>query len=137
MAAYHLIDILNRDSTMPARMMAADPTLKSVSDRDISFVRRLFYFRHLRSKNIESFLGQTTSNGVKDTSPGILDTMVLGRDFQSTSPYDKVFALLNLAEDIDGIDFKPDYSKSLSQTYQEFAIAVACKTESLDIICAS
>jgi hypothetical protein len=140
-AAYHLIDILHCSAGMAARMMAADPALVSVSDRDISFVRRYFYLRHLRVKNQDHWMGRFSSVGnwinVKDTSPGILDCMVLGRDFESTSPHDKIFALLNLAKDIDGIDFKPDYSKSLSQTYQEFAIAVANTTQSLDIICAA
>jgi hypothetical protein len=136
-AAYHLTDILNRNKTMSARMLAADPTLKSVSYKTISFVRRLFYFRHLRSKNVDFMLGHITQHGVKDTSPGILDLLVMCRDFECTSPYDKVFALLNIAEDIEGMDFKPDYSKTLSQTYQDFAVAVAQKTESLDILSAA
>ncbi|TVY39853.1 Heterokaryon incompatibility protein 6,OR allele [Lachnellula subtilissima] len=137
MAAYHLIAILNGDKTMPAQMMAANPTLNSISIEEISFIRRMFYFRHLRPKNADSLRGQTTQNGVKDTSPEILDAAVLCRDFQSTSPYDKVFSLLNLAEDFQATDFVPDYSKSLPQAYQEFAVAVACKTKSLDIICAA
>ncbi|TAQ83406.1 hypothetical protein B7494_g8273 [Chlorociboria aeruginascens] len=136
-AAYHLIDILHRSRTMPARMMAADPSLKSISDREISFVRRLFYFRHLRSRNADDMMGQTTFNNFKDTSPGILDVMILSRSFESTSPHDKIFALLNLAQDIRDIDFKPDYSRSLSQTYQEFTVAVANETGCLDIICAA
>lgn len=52
---------------------------------------------------------------LRDDSPGILDAMIL--DFESTSPHDKVFAPLNLAEDIEGVDFRPDYSKTLSQTF--------------------
>lgn len=136
-AAYHLIAILNSDKTMPAQMIAANPTLNSISIEQISFIRRMFYFRHLRSKNADSIFGQTNQNGVKDTSPGILDAVVLCRDFQSTSPYDKVFSLLNLAKDFQTTDFRPDYSKSLSQTHHEFAVAVACKTQSLDIICAA
>ncbi|TVY83209.1 hypothetical protein LSUE1_G006125 [Lachnellula suecica] len=122
---------------MSARMMAADPALETVSQKNISFLRRLFYVRHLFSKNSGSFLSQTTSNVVKDTSPEILDLLVLCRDFESTSPYDKVFALLNLAEDIEEMDFRPDYSKSLSQTYQNFATALAIHSKSLDIICAA
>ncbi|KUJ14923.1 HET-domain-containing protein [Mollisia scopiformis] len=137
MAAYHLLDILHRDRTMPARMMAADPLLKSVSDQDIWFVRKLFYFRHLRSRNADHWLGQTNFSKLKENSPGILDALILGRDFESTAPHDKVFALLNLAQDIEGLDFKLDYLTSLSQTYQEFATAVAEKTRSLDIICAA
>ncbi|TVY24436.1 Heterokaryon incompatibility protein 6,OR allele [Lachnellula hyalina] len=137
MAAYHLIAILNGDRTMPAKMMAVNPTLNSISIEEISFIRRMFYFRHLRSKNADSIWGQTTQNGVKDTSPEILDAAVLCRDFQSTSPYDKVFSLLNLAEDFQATDFIPDYSKGLPQAYHEFVVAVACKTKSLDIICAA
>jgi hypothetical protein len=135
MAAYHLMEILHRDPSMPTRMMAADPSLQSVSDRDVSFVRRLFYFRHLRSRNADHWGGEVVGwTKHKDNSPGIVDVMILGRDFESTSPHDKAFALLNLAQDIEGIEFKPDYSKTLSQSYREFAIAVANKTGSLDII---
>ncbi|KAE8446778.1 hypothetical protein EG329_011683 [Mollisiaceae sp. DMI_Dod_QoI] len=136
-AAYHLIDILHSSRKMQAQIMAADASLESISDRNISFVRRLFYFRHLRSRNADHWWSGSHWLNIKDSSPGILDLMVLGRDFESTSPHDKIFALLNLAQDIDGIDFKPDYSKTLSRTYQEFAATVAVKTGSLDIICAA
>lgn len=60
-AAYHLIDIIHRDRDMAARMMAADPALKSVSDQEISFVRRVFYFRHLRSRNADHWLGRDSN----------------------------------------------------------------------------
>lgn len=137
MAAYHLMDILHRDSTMPARMMAADTSLKSVLDRDISFVRRLFYFRYLRSRNADHPFGAQQWKLLKPNSPGILDVMILGRDFESSSTHDKIFALLNLAQDLDDIGFRPDYSNSLSQTYQDFVSAVASHTGSLDIIAAA
>ncbi|CZR57678.1 uncharacterized protein PAC_07567 [Phialocephala subalpina] len=75
-ATYHLIDILHRSNKMPAQMIAADPALASVSDREISFIRRLFYFRHLRSKNADDLFGNNWT-GIRDTSPGILDANII------------------------------------------------------------
>jgi hypothetical protein len=74
---------------------------------------------------------------IPETAPGILDAVVLARDFECSVAHDKIFAVWNLATDIDGMDFNLDYSKSLSETYLEFAKALATQNGSIDIICAA
>ncbi|PQE31850.1 hypothetical protein CJF32_00005154 [Rutstroemia sp. NJR-2017a WRK4] len=140
MAAYHLVDVLTRDKTMADAMIAADGQLKLVSENDVSFVRRLFYFRHLEGAGANSVSMLPVNPewfGMGDKTPGILDVVVLARDFESTNPYDKIFAVWNLARDTVGMDFTMDYTRSLSQTYTEFAVAEAKHNRSLDIICAA
>ena len=66
---------------------------------------------------------------IREDSPGILDTVVMARDFESTIHHDKIFALWNLAQDTDGMDFKLDYSNTLSHTYLAFATAVVKKAQ--------
>lgn len=139
-AAYHLLEVLHSDVNMPGRMMDADPQLKSVSYRDISFVRRLFYIRHLQGRGHESTHWRHTVTDwleIGEHSPGILDVVVMCRDFESTSPYDKVFALWNLARDTENMTFRMDYTRSLSDTWLDFATTVAEGNGSLDIICAA
>lgn len=144
MAAYHINDILHSDDTMAARMLAAFPNLGPIQDRDLAYVRKLFYFRHLRSRGQDGIWGQYISGWVKisDQSPGILDACVLARDFKSTSPHDKIFAIWNLAMDIGAEEemrahsnFRLDYGVPLKEMYTQFVIAVAMYTGSLDIIC--
>ncbi|PQE15144.1 heterokaryon incompatibility protein [Rutstroemia sp. NJR-2017a BVV2] len=140
MAAYHLVDVLTRDKSMVDAMIAADGQLKVVSENDVSFVRRLFYFRHLEGAGANSVLMLPVNPEwfrMGEKTPGILDVVVLARDFESTNPYDKIFAVWNLARDTVGMDFKMDYTRSLSQTYTEFAVAEAKHNVSLDIICAA
>jgi hypothetical protein len=139
-AAHKLLDVLTRDKSMAGLMMAADPQLRGVSVNDVSFVRRLFYFRHLEGKGANSVFIMPRDPGwllMGEKTPGILDLVVLARDFESTNPHDKVFAVWNLARDTAGMNFKMDYARSLSQSYTEFAVAEAEHNESLDIICAA
>jgi hypothetical protein len=139
-AAYQFLSVLGSDARMPGKMMDANPELKSVSFHDISFVRRLFYLRHLQGRGHESthwMYAVMDWLEIREQSPGILDVVVLGRDFESTSPFDKVFALWNLARDTENIKFKMDYTKSLLDTWLEFATTVAEGNGSLDIICAA
>ena len=136
-ASFHLIDILQRDRSMAAQMMKADPLLAIVSDLDLYFVRRLSYFRHLQVKGEDNHLFKNQFAQIRDDSPGILDAVVLARDFESTSHHDKIFAVWNLAQDTNDMEFTRDYSKSVSQSYLEFAVAVMKKNRSLDIICAA
>jgi hypothetical protein len=139
-AAQHLLDILHSDSSMPRKMMEADPDLKSVSFRDMSFVRRLFYIRHIQARGKESmslYEFNTDFLEIGEHSPGILDLVVMARDFEATSPYDKVFAVWNLANDTENMKFKMDYTRSLSDTWFDFAITVAKGNGRLDIICAA
>ncbi|CZT01920.1 uncharacterized protein RCO7_05419 [Rhynchosporium graminicola] len=74
---------------------------------------------------------------ISKNAPGILDVITLYRDFQSTVPQDKGFALINLATDMDSMDSTQDYTKGLAQTWLEFAVAVAKKSVGLDITCAA
>ncbi|KAM3079861.1 hypothetical protein ACMFMF_003282 [Clarireedia jacksonii] len=140
LAAYHLVNVLTRDRSMTRSMMASDPQLKSVSENDVSFVRRLFYFRHLIGQGANSISIMPANPEwflMDEKTPGILDVLVLARDFESTSPYDKIFAVWNLARDTNGMNFKMDYTRSLSQTYTDFAVAEANHNGSLDVICAA
>lgn len=146
MAAYHLNDILHRDDTMGARMHAAVSNLGPIDDRDLAYVRKLFYFRHLRVRGRADPWGFNSTGWPKiaDQSPGILDACVLARDFESTSPHDKIFAIWNLAMDIGTEEemrahssFRLDYDVPLKEMYTQFFVAVAMHTGSLDIICAA
>lgn len=135
-----LLDILHSDSNMPGKMMAADPQLESVSFRNMSFVRRMFYLRHLQARGKEDHFWEHVYADwleIGEHSPGILDVVVMCRDFESTSPYDKVFALWNLARDTENMNFKMDYTRSLSDAWVEFATTVAVGNGSLDIVCAA
>ena len=145
-ATWRLMDILYSDKELVERIYAADPSLKDIPPSELSFARRLFYLRHLRHGKIDEL--EENSNTllvqrdepwceIPETAPGILDVVVLCRDFQSTVSQDKVFALWNLATDTKGMDFAMDYTKTLANTWLEFAVAVANKDNSLDIICAA
>ncbi|CZS91841.1 uncharacterized protein RAG0_02385 [Rhynchosporium agropyri] len=116
-ATWGLLDILYSDTNLVEKIYAADPDLEDVPPGELSFARRPFYLRNLRQ--------------------GILDVIALYRDFQSTVPQDKGFALINLATDMDRMDFTPDHTKGLAQTRLEFALAVAKKSVSSDITCAA
>ncbi|PVH75238.1 hypothetical protein DL98DRAFT_466792 [Cadophora sp. DSE1049] len=145
-ATWRLMDILYSDKGLVERIYAADPSLKDIPPRELSFARRLFYLRHLRhgrmdelQENWNTLLAQNDKPwyDIPETAPGILDVVTLCRDFQSTVPQDKVFALWNLATDTKDMEFTMDYTKTLAQTWLEFAVAVAKKNNSLDIICAA
>ncbi|KAL5330783.1 hypothetical protein ACEPPN_000306 [Leptodophora sp. 'Broadleaf-Isolate-01'] len=145
-ATWRLLDILYSDKHLTERIYAADPSLKSIPHSELSFPRRLFYLRHLRHGRTDereeianTLLAQNDElwYNIPETAPGILDVVNLCRDFQSTVPHDKVFALWNLATDTKGMGFTMDYTKPLSETWLEFATEVAKKNDSLDIICAA
>jgi hypothetical protein len=142
MAAYHLSDILHQDSDMAARMVAADSKLQRIEDRELAYVRKLFYFRHLRVRGADDPMRMYTAMWphISDSSPGILDACVLARDFESTLPHDKVFAVWNLAMDVGEEmivenEFKLDYNIPLAEMYTQFVVGVTKHTGSLDIIC--
>ncbi|KAL2065816.1 hypothetical protein VTL71DRAFT_3486 [Oculimacula yallundae] len=146
-AAWKLLDILYSDEELVAKIYAVDPGLRSIPLSELSFVRRLFYLRHLRQGKVDEIEENRYSAAglgnyelwyiIPPTAPGILDLVTLCRDFEATVPQDKVFALLNLATDTAGMEFTMDYTKSLAQTWMQFAIAVAKQNRSLDIICAA
>ncbi|KAG4439249.1 hypothetical protein IFR05_005287 [Cadophora sp. M221] len=143
-ATWRLLDILYSDKDLTERIYAAEPSLRNISHSELSFARRLFYLRHLRHGRRDeleeisnTLLAQNDDlwYDIPETAPGILDVVTLCRDFQSTVPHDKVFALWNLATDTKGMDFTMDYTKTLAQTWLGFGVAVAEKNNSLDIIC--
>ncbi|KAK0112373.1 hypothetical protein ONS96_001616 [Cadophora gregata f. sp. sojae] len=145
-ATWRLMDILYSDKELVDKIHAADPSLKDIPPSELSFARRLFYLRHLRhgrmdelEENWNTLLAQNDEPwyDIPETAPGILDVVTLCRDFQSTVPQDKVFALWNLATDAKSMHFTMDYTKTLATTWLEFAVAVARNNNSLDIICAA
>ena len=135
-AAYNLQDMLERDPELAAHMQKACPELKKVeiSTKELYYVRKLFYFRHLRKKGNPERLYGATYKDFKETAPGYLETAILARDFQATVPHDKVFALWNLAQDKGELDFKMDYSQSIAVTYASFTEAWTKHSGSLDMI---
>jgi hypothetical protein len=137
-AAAHLLSMLQRDPKLKGQMIAATPGLHSVSTSELSYVRKLFYFRFLNSRGSDTtgmlMWAQTNVNEIKSDHPGYLETAILARDFEATDSRDKIFALWNLAKDKKGLELSMDYTKSVSQTYEEFAKAWAVQHGSLDII---
>lgn len=134
-AAYNLHDMLTRDPSLAAHIQDADSTIGLLDTRFLAYARKIYYFRYLMSNGFAggSFLGGLW-NKFGETSPGFLDALVLARDFESTDPRDRIYALWNLARDKTGLDFKPEYSKSYEQVYTVFTRAWAFQHGSLDIL---
>ncbi|EUC44606.1 hypothetical protein COCMIDRAFT_37595 [Bipolaris oryzae ATCC 44560] len=123
--------MLSRDQRLSKRMQEADPALKEVDMDMLSYARKLFYFRHLANGGIG--LGSVFVHTSED-APGFLEAVVMARDFKSTDPRDKIFALWNLAQDKTGIDFKPHYTEPYERIYADFARAWINQKHSLDIL---
>ncbi|KAK2062424.1 hypothetical protein LY76DRAFT_643182 [Colletotrichum caudatum] len=64
---------------------------------------------------------------------GVIQT----RDFEATDERDKIFALWNLAQDKNGLEFSLDYGKSFEVAFLDFATAWARQHGSLGIIAVS
>jgi hypothetical protein len=119
-AAYNLHDMLTRDPSLAAQMLVADPSLEHVETDMLAYPRRVFYIRYLISRGHgEGILGFPTFK-IKNTSPGFLETLVLARDFECTNPRDHILALWNLAQDKEGLDYAPAYTKS----YEEVCVGL-------------
>lgn len=130
-AAHKLQDMLSRDKRLSKRMKEADPALKEIEIDTLSYARKLFYFRHLVNGGIGlGFVYVKTS----EDAPGFLEAVIMARDFESTDPRDKIFALWNLAQDKTGLDFKPHYTKPYERIYADFARAWIDQNHSLDIL---
>lgn len=61
------------------------------------------------------------------------------REFEATDPRDKVFSLLGLANDLGPLETRPlglvpDYTKSTTEVYANFARAIILKTGKLDVL---
>ncbi|KAK5118767.1 hypothetical protein LTR85_007973 [Meristemomyces frigidus] len=136
-AAYHLQDMLRTDPRLAGQMMSADNTLEVVDPRELAYVRKLFYFRHLASKGLHPSWGTGWGAKIGESAPAYLETVIMAREFQSTDPRDKIYALWNLAQDKVGLEFAMDYSVSVRDVYVHFAIAWATQHRELDILAAA
>ena len=58
-------------------------------------------------------------------------------DRASTDPRDKVFVVLGLVGDVEGVSVAPDYHKSVNQVYRETAHHIVAKEGRLDILLAA
>ncbi|KAF2768020.1 hypothetical protein EJ03DRAFT_138513 [Teratosphaeria nubilosa] len=132
-AMHHLIDMLRSDPSLAGNMFKADPTIKLVDTQELTFVRKLFYFRHLNTGGRHPLFGLTASQ-IRSGAPSFLEILVLARGFESSDPRDKIYALWNLARDKEGLDFHVDYQKSITQVYSDFARAWALQHGSLDVL---
>jgi Heterokaryon incompatibility protein (HET) len=75
---------------------------------------------------------------MEDSSSSLLNVMENFRDFQTTDPRDKVYALLGLASVDRNMPLpKPDYSKSVSEVYCETVRAIIRHTADLSVLCLS
>lgn len=134
MAAYNFLSMLHHDPSLKSQIESADPSIGDLDIDQLAFPRKLFYFRHLMS-NAQSHDGMGLQFvQIPDTSPGFLETLILARDFESTDPRDKIYALWNLARGKDGLDFRVDYSKPFEKVYENFAHAWTNQQRSLDIL---
>lgn len=133
MAAYNFLSMLHYDPSLKGQIESADPSIGDLDIDQLAFPRKLFYFRHLIS-NAQSHDGMGLQFvQIPNTSPGFLETLILARDFESTDPRDKIYALWNLARGKDGLDFRVDYSKPIEKVYHDFALAWINQQQSLDI----
>lgn len=123
--------MLSRDTRLFRRMQEADPSLAEVDSDMLSYPRKLFYFRHLI--NYGTGMGLTFAN-ISSDAPGFLEALVMARNFESTDPRDKIFALWNLARDKTNLDFRPHYNSPYENVYAEFARAWIRQKNALDIL---
>ncbi|EON95709.1 putative heterokaryon incompatibility protein [Phaeoacremonium minimum UCRPA7] len=137
-SAFHLQDMIHSDPRLAGQMKSVDDTLLDVREEELSYIRKLSYFRHLESRGDSAWtmMGISVAK-IGDNAPGFLETAILTRDFQATDGHDKIFALWNLAKDKDGLDFKMDYSEPIPTSFTKFAAAWIRQHGSLDIIAAS
>jgi hypothetical protein len=123
-AAANLSDMLRQDHKLADQIMSSIIGIPTVSEAEIVYVRKLSYFRHLISRGNSSLsLMLRDSTKIRKHSPGLLEIAILARDFQATDSHDKIFAMWDLAQDKEGLKFKVDYTKSVSESFTKFAIA--------------
>lgn len=138
-AASNLQDMLRRDPELTEQIVTATPGLDKISDFELTYVRKLFYFRHLLSKGADA--GPLSTMGgwlkMKNNSPGFLEAATLARDFEATDGHDKIFALWDLAQDKEDMDFTMSYAESIPRTFVDFTKAWIHQHASLDIIAAA
>ena len=134
-AAYNLHDMLTRDPSLAAHMLTADPSLEHIKLDMLVYPRKVFYFRYLVSRGHGGGgIPGLPAFRIKNTSPGFLEALVLARDFECTDPRDRIFALWNLAQDKEGLDYAPGYTESYEEVYTGFAKAWILQHGGLDIL---
>lgn len=133
MAAYNLLSMLARDPSLAGQMQAAEPSLKVNIDL-LAFPRKVFYFRYMVSKGSGGGSMLIPSYKIEKTSPGYLEALVLTRNFECTDPRDHIFGIWGLAQDKEGLQFKPAYSESYEKVYEDFTRAWIAQHGKLDIL---
>lgn len=133
-ATHNLYDMVSRDEGLCENMKKFAPEIKEVNPDELFFIRKLFYFRHLQTGGVRH--GWRKAD-VKASSPGYLETAILARNFQATLHHDKIFALWNVAQDNNGLDFSMDYSTTYEKTCMDFVKAWCKHSGTLDMIGAS
>ena len=134
-AARNLQELMERDGNLVEQLRSSLPDMaRHVHPRELDFIRKIFYFRHLVSQGAGTDALLSSVSRTPETSPGFLETAVLARDFDATDPHDKIFALWNVVQDKEKMEFVMDYTYSLSDSYTKFAQAWAVQHKSLDVI---
>lgn len=133
-ATHNLFYMISQDPELCENMKKFAPEIREVDPDELYFVRKLFYFRHLHTGG--ALYGWKRAE-VSQTSPGYLETLILARDFQATIPHDKIFALWNVANDKEALEFAMDYSVPYERTCMDFVKAWCAHSGSLDMIGAS
>ncbi|KAI1082312.1 heterokaryon incompatibility protein-domain-containing protein [Whalleya microplaca] len=133
-AAAYLQFMLQHGPLLAYRMTKAAPDLGDVSTLELTYIRKLFYFRHLACRG-ENFTHAEIYAKIGEQSPGFLEALILTRDFQATDGHDKIFSMGNIVKE--RVEFHSDYSQPIPKTFADFAVALAMKNGSLDVIAAA
>lgn len=75
--------------------------------------------------------------GEVDINSTLVDVLSRFRGTYSTDPRDKIYGLLGLATDLEVLNIRPDYDKSVARVYMEVVVAHMNATRDLDLICQS
>ncbi|KAG9252296.1 heterokaryon incompatibility protein-domain-containing protein [Emericellopsis atlantica] len=138
-AARNIQDLLERDPLLARQISEALPEETTAVPEELEFIRKMSYFRFMVSKGKATFslLRDTVQGRITGDVPGYLETAIMARDFQATDAHDKIFALWNIAQDKQGLDFTMDYADSVAESYVKFTKAWCKQHMSLDMICAA
>ncbi|KAH7328619.1 hypothetical protein B0I35DRAFT_22836 [Stachybotrys elegans] len=128
--------MLRLDPGLVEQMKLAAPDLGIISGSELTYIRKLSYFRSMVSRGNTSEIFPMRPN-IGPNSPGMLETAVLARDLEATDGRDKIFALWNLAQDNGKLDFKMDYTQSIPSSFKDFVTAWSAQHKSLVIIAVS
>lgn len=133
MAVYNLKSMLMRDPRLIEQMLVADPSVGEVLLHNLDFPRKLFYLRHIISDGAR-YMSPLIFTSRHADSPGLLEVLILTRDFQCTDLRDKIFSVWTIAQDKKGLEFSPDYTLRTRDIYVQCAMAWIKQHRSLDIL---